>query len=199
MSRKLLSAVVVSCLFLGVACAKRKGANNLTHAEPKNPASVNADPKTGSLPVDKARALVQSLRQDSGFSSGLIDKDIEFSEVCFQYVTIGNAGDADPKKYLEISNEACPNDGVVADKDVKLRLLVEQHPTYFTQFIIKDEAGGFNMGIFRKLTNNGVVEYTMEGLCGIDPKDWDDSLFFKLNCDINGADGRFGDPAIWVN
>ena len=197
--------VLLACGF-ALSCAKKRVVVDrpndgiLDSEPPKNPPSVPTNPADNSLESTQERIWVGNVRAQGGVESTLQNMGIYTPDVCFQYVIIRNTSNEDAQGVLEISSVPCPGGStLVEDRSVLLRLGVRQHSQYFTQFHLYEDSRDIRVGIFRRLTENGVTFYSLEGLCAVDPLNWDSDLHFKQNCVLNIQNSLFGNPALYID
>ena len=196
----LFSVILVTLTIANISCSKKQPNNGLLNsAPPPVPSSIPTNPDGVTIDQTMERTLISNVSVQNSFESGLQGLGIYTPDICFQFVNIKKRGSSTNGYFLEISSDPCPGAGLLSQASVLLTLNVKQHPTYFTQFHIREESRDITVGIFRYLTVNSVSKYVMEGLCQVDTQDWDRDLHYTQNCLINVEGSLFGKPALFID
>lgn len=187
--RKLLFAALALSLLLS-ACSKKN--LNSPNKVQKNPPSVPTTTGGEQIDPEVVRTAVPKLVLTPSFEGQLQDKGVYTPDVCFQLVKL-TKGTQQIGTYLEISSVPCPGAGLVSESDVLLRLTVRQSTQYNTQYrLVYEQSYSPEVGAVRRVSNNGVTEYRMEGLCDIDVGGYNEG--WDTYCSIAVESSLFRNP-----
>jgi len=162
-------------------CSKK---NDLAGPNPGDAAPQGKNPP--SVPENPNRELIANILVNGNF----------LGTACVQWVKLTEAGHEN-ETYMDLSNEACPASGLVAEAKVLTRLQVIQHPTYFTQYRPIDIGTGEYIGVFRKLDNSGTISYRLEGLCDTDTNSYNEDWARSCELVMDGGKLSSSEPLRW--
>jgi len=184
-------ALLLAASLLG-GCVKAREGTPLSKNPPSVPTTTSGN--DGDIQPTVVRNRVANLQYSVSFLSGASILDFSKDDTCAQWVSLHDGNQFQNKigDYVELSNQGCPANGVVAEDKVLQRLKIEQDPTYFTNFYIYDEQTGYKIGHVRRYSFtpfNGPeqITYRLLSLCDVTGE-------FGDLCGVVIEDKGFGEP-----